>query len=143
MFTADTSFVFSLYGADVNTASAKARMADASEPLVLTGLHRFELGNALRLAVYRGILLPDEAKRRLADFDADVAGGLVVIVAVESVALFNRASVLSESHTAVQGQRSMDILLVATAMEMEASDFLSFDDRQRALAEAEGLRVGR
>ncbi len=142
MFTADTSFVFSLYGADVNTASAKARMAGALEPLVLTGLHRFELGNALRLAVYRGNLPPDEAGKRLADFEADVAAGLVTLVEVESVPLFNRASVLSESHTATQGQRSMDILLVATAMEMEASDFLSFDDRQRALAVAEGLRVG-
>jgi len=35
----------------------------------------------------------------------------------------------------------MDILHVATALDLGAKQFVSFDERQRELAEAEGLDV--
>jgi predicted nucleic acid-binding protein len=37
--------------------------------------------------------------------------------------------------------RSLDLLHVATALEIGAMEFLSFDDRQRRTARAEGLNV--
>ena len=36
MLTADTSFMFSFYGADVNTAAAKARLQERAAALVLS-----------------------------------------------------------------------------------------------------------
>ena len=54
MLTADTSFIFSFYGADVNTAVAKACLQERAEVLVLSALHRLQFSNVLRLveAVY-------------------------------------------------------------------------------------------
>ena len=110
--------------------------------LVLSALHRFEFANALRLAVFRGLLVQPEAERRLADFDADIASGLVSLMPLDLDLLLRRAESLSAKHTMTQGQRSMDVLLVAAASEFNATDFLSFDQRQCTLAAAEGLAVG-
>lgn len=48
---------------------------------------------------------------------------------------------LSELYTDTGVHRSMDILHVATAIELGAEEFLTFDLNQKKLAEAEGLRV--
>ena len=48
---------------------------------------------------------------------------------------------LSAHYTADVTYGAMDILHVATALELKAVTFLSFDHRQRDLAEAEGLTV--
>ncbi len=44
-------------------------------------------------------------------------------------------------HTAKQGHRSFDILHVATALVRRADKFLTFDENQKKLAEAESLDV--
>ena len=48
---------------------------------------------------------------------------------------------LSAQHTIPGGHRSFDILHVAAALELGAKEFLTFDARQSALAEAENLTV--
>ena len=48
---------------------------------------------------------------------------------------------LSEHYTDAQGHRAMDILHVATAIELGAKAFLTFDRNQKKLAESEGLIV--
>jgi predicted nucleic acid-binding protein len=48
---------------------------------------------------------------------------------------------LSEKHAATEGQRTIDLLHVALALEAGAKTFLSFDQRQRKLAKAAGLKV--
>ena len=40
-----------------------------------------------------------------------------------------------------EGQRTIDLLHVAIALEAKATTFLSFDNRQRKLAKAAGLEV--
>ena len=51
------------------------------------------------------------------------------------------AEVLSAKHAASAGQRTIDLLHVAIALEAGAKTFLSFDQRQRKLAKAAGLKV--
>jgi predicted nucleic acid-binding protein len=46
---------------------------------------------------------------------------------------------ISKSRTFSGGHRSFDVLHVATALELEAREFLSFDSNQNKLAAAEGL----
>jgi hypothetical protein len=46
-----------------------------------------------------------------------------------------------ERKSASLGTRSLDLMHVAAAMLLEATAFLSFDDRQRKAAAAEGLGV--
>jgi predicted nucleic acid-binding protein len=52
-----------------------------------------------------------------------------------------RADELSEKYSAKHGQRAIDLLHVASALESGAKIFLSFDQRQRGLAKAAGLQV--
>lgn len=46
---------------------------------------------------------------------------------------------LSAARTKTEGFRALDTLQVATALHLNAKEFLSFDERQRKLAAAEGL----
>ena len=48
---------------------------------------------------------------------------------------------LSSARTKTGGQRALDILHVATALHLGAQELLTFDDRRRKLATAEGLNV--
>jgi len=53
----------------------------------------------------------------------------------------DEAKRLSALHTLTGGHRSFDILHVAGALMMKATQFLTFDENQRQLAEVEGLKV--
>ena len=48
---------------------------------------------------------------------------------------------IARLRTVTEGYRSLDILHVAAAVVSEAEEFLTFDERQRKLAQAEGLKV--
>ena len=48
---------------------------------------------------------------------------------------------ISEAHTPAGGRRGFDILHVAAAKKIGATDFLTFDQNQRKLARAVGLKV--
>ncbi len=67
--------------------------------------------------------------------------GAVVIVPVDWSEVHQIAEKLSANHTRTRGQRAFDLLHIATALHLDARDFLSFDDRQRELAKKEGLKV--
>ena len=45
------------------------------------------------------------------------------------------------AHTESRGHRLADILHVATAIHLGAEEFLTFDSKQKRLAEAEGMTV--
>jgi len=52
---------------------------------------------------------------------------------------FGRSVALACRHTSTLGVRTLDTLHVAAALELKVDRFWTFDDRQRKLAEAEGL----
>jgi hypothetical protein len=53
----------------------------------------------------------------------------------------DEAKRLSGVHTIAGGHRSFDLLQVASALKMSAIQFLTFDGKQKTLAEAEGIEV--
>jgi predicted nucleic acid-binding protein len=53
----------------------------------------------------------------------------------------HEAKRLSATYTLTGGHRGFDILHVASALIMKAQRFLTFDENQKKLAEAEGLVV--
>ena len=69
---ADTSFLFSLYAQDANTARAAQIVAALDASLVLTPLQRHELRNAFRLAAFRGDITGDECQKLLETFNGDI-----------------------------------------------------------------------
>jgi predicted nucleic acid-binding protein len=66
---------------------------------------------------------------------------LFVHAAVEWTNIFRRADELSEKHSSQGGQRTIDLLHVAIAMDFGAKIFLSFDQRQKKLAKVAGLKA--
>jgi predicted nucleic acid-binding protein len=140
---ADTSFLFSLYLRDANTAAATAYVAKHEPELILTPWQRCELRNAIRLAVARGNTTPELARQALADIADDTAAGDLVETTLVWPDLYQTAENLSEAHTSNLGVRTLDLLHVAAALNLGAHTFLSFDVRQFALAMAAGLNFVR
>ncbi len=138
---ADTSFLFSLYGNDVNTPKAVAWMKSQKKPLTLNSLGEYELGNALRFAEFRKAIAPGEAALFWAQFETDRASGRLLIQVSNLAEIVDEAKRLSATHTLAGGHRGFDILHVAGALILGVGQFLTFDANQKKLAEAEGLVV--
>ena len=137
---ADTSLVVSLYLLDRHSAEARRRMA--SKPVVgLTSLHRAEWAHAIERHVLQSQVSRREAEQVYADFDADRAAGVWVGVDHPELA-FEVCAQLARRHVARLGERTLDTLHVASALELKAKQFWAFDERQAKLARAEGLKTG-
>jgi predicted nucleic acid-binding protein len=138
---ADSSVLVSYFVTDANSAHAQTLIHAATAPLVFTGLHRLELRNALALGVFRQLLTPAQSAAAWSDLQRDVRAARLLPTAVNWVPVFRVADQLAAAHSATIGCRSLDILHVASAQKLAATEFLSFDQRQRALARAVGLTV--
>jgi predicted nucleic acid-binding protein len=137
----DSSFLVSLVARDTRSDEAASYMARTAEVLHFTPLHRIEARNALRNAVGRGDITASEQRTAFRQIDDDLRDGVLVHTPVGWTDVFRRADELSEKHAATEGQRTIDLLHVALALECGAKTFLSFDQRQRKLAKAAGLKV--
>lgn len=135
---ADSSFVVSLYLLDRHSAEAQRRMA--SKPLLwLTPLHVAEWTHAIEQHVFQSQLSLREAQQVYSDFERDRAAGLWAEVNLPDMA-FEVCAQLARCHVARLGSRMLDTLHVASALELKAERFWTFDERQRKLATAEGLK---
>lgn len=137
----DTSFLFNLYVAQAHTARAAAHFAVMKEPLHLTSLNRFELVNAIQLALYRNTIKAKHAEAALAAVEDDLATGATVLAPCDWAAMHGRALQIASHYTGKGGHRGFDILHVATALELGAKEFLTFDAKQSELAKAVGLKA--
>jgi predicted nucleic acid-binding protein len=137
----DSSFLVSCYARDANTRDAKACLNRIQVPLVFTAFHTLEVRNALKLGVFRGLLTANDANAAWSNLEADLRNGRLVRTAVRWPVALRVAAQLSERHTTTVGTRSLDILHIASAKAIRATEFLSFDDRQRNLAQLVGLVV--
>ncbi len=138
---ADSSFLVSCYVVDANTAQANAWLSRANTPLVFTALHALEVRNAFQLGVFRGLFSAADAAAAWANLEKDLRSGRLMKTAVKWPVALRIAARLSERYSAVIGTRSLDILHVAAAQAVRATELVSFDARQRALAAAVGLSV--
>jgi predicted nucleic acid-binding protein len=139
---ADTSFLVSFYGHDANSHAALEAAAARAEPIAITVLNQFELENAIRFATFSKAITLATAHERLAAITADITAGQLDPVSVNLGVVVREARRLSARHSLSGGHRSFDILHVAAAVELRATEFLSFDKNQRALAKAAGLKAG-
>lgn len=110
-------------------------------PLPVTRHGRLELVNGICLAAFRGAISADAKADALASLDEDFAEGRSVLVDVLWRATLQRAVTISREHTALLGCRTLDVLHVATALELGLRSMVTFDRRQQRLARAVGLRV--
>jgi predicted nucleic acid-binding protein len=138
---ADTSFLLSLAGNDSNSIAAVEHAQTLQEPICITALNRLEFENALRLLRFRGLIQGTEVAAAMATLGADESEGRIVEITCDWPVVLSEALRLSQTRAEQEGHRVLDILHVAAASKLNATAFLSFDLRQRALAAAEGLSV--
>jgi len=106
----------------------------------LTPFHRAELVNAVFSYVFRRQISTRDAQLALANFERDCLGGLWAQADLPQ-RVFSTCEVLATRHVATLGVRTLDTLHVAAALELKATAFWTFDQRQERLAEAEGLPI--
>ena len=141
ILAADTSFLLSLLGTDRNTRDAVAVVKDLSCPLSLSSINDLELLNASRMAEFQGFKEPGSSALIETLLKTERIAGRLVYSSFNPTKAIARATELSRRHTLSHGHRTYDVLLVAAAIELKATDFLTFDEHQAKLAEAEGLVV--
>jgi predicted nucleic acid-binding protein len=142
MILADTIFLISLYGRDVNTPAAKKLVSSRALPIHVTTVNDFEFSNALRLLVFRGKITPASLRSQISAYETDKAAGRVVQLPCDTNRIFLIAESLSAANTESGGHRAYDILQVAASLDAGAKEFWTFDGRQGSLAQAVGLLVG-
>jgi predicted nucleic acid-binding protein len=108
--------------------------------LPLTPHGRLEIVNGICLAAFRKVIDTAALNDALASFDEDVAEGRYAHADVLWRATLKRASEISRARARALGCRTLDVLHVATALELGLRTFVTFDRRQRQLARAVGLR---
>jgi len=143
----DTSFLCALYRTQLNSPRADQFMAGLSGALGVTSLLLLEFRQSVRLQIRLHLndrskgFAQTEGRQMLNDLQIDLNAGLLTTIPVDWSAVHQRAEALSSTHTLAAGHRLADILHVATALQLGAAEFLTFDANQRKLAEAEGLVV--
>jgi len=138
---ADTSLLISYYINDSNSARAQSLIHAMTSPLLFTGLHRWEMRNALALGVFRHVITPAQISAAWIDVGHDLRAGHLLPQPINWMPVFRAAAQWAALHCTTVGCRSLDVLHVATAKKLKAVEFFTFDARQKALANALGLTV--
>ena len=113
-------------------------MSETAPVVFFTPFNRVELRNSIRQRFYREQLLISDAHEIFTEIDADLREGFLVHTPIRHAEVYRLADELSEKQP---GQRTLDLLHVASAAALKSRLFLTFDERQAALAKAAGLRV--
>jgi len=106
----------------------------------MTPLHVAEWAHAIEQQVFRGSASRREADRTIQLFQDDRSQGLWKEAALPDRA-FEVCTQLAHQYAARLGVRTLDTLHVACAVELQADQFWTFDQRQRKLARLAGLRA--
>jgi len=138
---ADPSALLKLYVHERESAAISGWRARIGGALPVTEHGRLEIVNGICLAAFRKAISGDASIDALASFDEDVAEGRYVHADVLWRAAVRRANEMARTHTTTIGCRTLDVLHVATALELGLKDFVTFDRRQQQLARAVGLKV--
>jgi len=141
VISCDTSFLFSVYGNDVNTSRAHEHLKKAGASIVVSAYNGFELENALRLAEFRKLITSGDGERLIEQYRQDIHDGRIVEYPCNLAETLKKAHQLSASHTVERGHRGFDILHVAAALEIGAAEFLTFDRNQSRLAQVVNLKT--
>jgi predicted nucleic acid-binding protein len=137
---ADPSALLKLYIHEPASAAMSAWRSRTKGALPVTPHGRLEIVNGICLAGFRKIITAEALSDAIASFEEDLAEGRYVDADILWRATLRRARELSRAHTPALGCRTLDILHVATAIELGLRYFVTFDSRQGQLAKAAGLK---
>jgi predicted nucleic acid-binding protein len=139
---ADSSFIVALYLQQESSRRAVAFLERYGRSLPFTPWHRLEVRNAFRLSLFHGVIDALQCKTQLKQLERDLKDETVVAhVAIDWIDVLRAAEKLGAAHTAGVGCRSSDLFHVAAAKCAHCDTFLTFDEKQAALAKAAGLKL--
>lgn len=141
MIYLDTSAFLKLYIREQGSELVDRIVRSQDHPLPVWDVLTAELVNALRLKVFRGDLAPAESDRLIACYDDRLRRGQYYVPEIARDRLLSKVRELSRQ-TPRLGCRTMDIYHVACASQIGATLFVTFDERQRRLADHAGLELG-
>ena len=136
----DASFLVSLYNPDANSAAAAHIMRSSRCDHVVSTLCEVEFANALQLRVFRKHASAAQTAASAVELDSDLRGGVFRLQSLTEQA-FEKARQLSRQYTARLGTRTADVLHVAAALDLGADYLYTFDEQQKKLAKAVGLKL--
>ena len=137
----DTSFLISLYAQDTKAeAATKAIGSVSTATRLVTHLTELELRNALQLRIFRKEMNAAAARAAYADWQTDLTDGIFALCSLPD-GWIRRSHTIAQQATANLGIRTLDLIHVAAAVELEADALFSFDERQRRLARELKLKL--
>ncbi|MCL4788235.1 MAG: type II toxin-antitoxin system VapC family toxin [Verrucomicrobia bacterium] len=135
----DTGCFVKLYYPEADSAQVIAKIQGKS--ICYTPLHELEFVNALQLKIFFKNATPQQVTAARALVETDLKSGVLTSAGGDWPNLFREAVKLAGQHTGAIGCRSLDILHCAAAKVLGATEFISTDARQKALATAMGLNL--
>lgn len=141
MIYLDTSAFLKLYVREEGSESVQSALESQDQPLPVPEVLEWEFLNALRLKVFWGELDGPTVDHLIALFDDRLLRGQYVVPEINRDRLTADVRELTVN-TQTIGARTLDIVHVALAQQLQVSAFLTFDDRQRAVAESAGVILG-
>ena len=139
----DPSALRRLYVHDQRSRAFCAWIARLRGALPLTLHGKAEVVNSIELAVFRQDITVAMAEGALADLASDLKDGRLAMADLPWRRALDRAAELSRIYTPSLRTRTLDVLHVASALELGSRAFVTYDERQAALAKAVSLQVAR
>ena len=140
MIYLDTSALVKLYVLEPGSEFVQSCLSGQEDPLPVWEMQEAELTNALHLKVFWKELSAAEADVLIGHFRDRMKRGVYFFPEIDRVELMRAFHRLSRE-TPNTGCRTMDILHVACALQIQSCQFITFDDRQSALARLAGLTL--
>jgi predicted nucleic acid-binding protein len=107
----------------------------------ITRFGHAELINAIALGQFRGDYGEADCASAMEDVSSDLEAGRLRLIDLAWRAALDGATRLSRTQVPKLGTRMLDVLHVASALELNARQFVTYDERQARLAAACGLKV--
>jgi predicted nucleic acid-binding protein len=137
----DPSALRALYIADPRSQAMGRWRARLGGAVPITRFGHAELINAIALGQFRGDYGETECLGAMEDVRSDLEDGRLHLADLAWRAALDGAAKLSRAQVPRLGTRALDVLHVASALELQVRWFVTYDTKQARLAEACGLKV--
>jgi predicted nucleic acid-binding protein len=140
-FYVDPSALLKLYLHEPQSRAMATWRAKLRGSLQVTHHGRVEVINALGLALHRSVISTTIHAAALNAVQDDLAQGRNRLADIAWRTVLNTAAQISRLYTPTTGCRTLDVIHVASALELDLKRFVTYDQRQQLLAKAVGLKV--
>ncbi|MCC5835341.1 MAG: type II toxin-antitoxin system VapC family toxin [Opitutales bacterium] len=137
----DTGVLLKLYTEEPESDAVRHYVVSRKQPVGVSSLHLAESVSALKLKCFRGECEESAAAAAILDIESDLRSGVLIRIPIDWDEAWIQCRTLSEGHTTVAGNRTLDTLHVACALQLGIRQFATSDKRQKKLAKRAGLKV--